>query len=75
MRYPTASKEQLSAPKSQFRVIGVDVEYASGNVYQVGDFDTLAAAQAAASERAGIGSPVYVCNDAGEVLVRLGSWH
>jgi hypothetical protein len=75
MRYPAASKEQVTAPKSQFRVIGVDVKDASGNVYQVGDFETLAAAQVAAKERAGVGSPVFIYNDAGEVLVRLGSWH
>ncbi|MBZ5628542.1 MAG: hypothetical protein LAO06_06705 [Acidobacteriia bacterium] len=75
MRYPAASKERLRAPKSQFRVVAVDVKDVSGNVYQVGDFQTLATAQAAARERAGVGSPVFVYDDAGEVLVRLGSWH
>ena len=75
MRYPTASKEQLTAPKSQFRVVAVDVKDVSGNVYKVGDFETLSAAQAAARERAGVGSPVFVYDDAGEALVRLGSWH
>ncbi len=75
MRYPAASKEQLKAPKAQYRVVGVDVEDAAGTLYQVGDFATLDAAQSAATERAGVGSPVYVCDDRGEVVVRLGSWH
>ncbi|MBZ5569007.1 MAG: hypothetical protein LAN64_14290 [Acidobacteriia bacterium] len=75
MRYPTASEEQLKAPKSQFRVVGVDVKDVSGNIFQVGVFETLAAAQGAARERAGVGNPVFVYDDAGEVLVRLGSWH
>jgi hypothetical protein len=75
MRYPPASKEQLTAPQSRFRVIGVNVADASGTSYQLGDFDTLDAAQSAAGQRAGVGSPTYVYNDAGELLVRLGSWH
>lgn len=74
MRYPTASKEQLTAPQSRFRVIGVGVADALGT-YQLGDFDTLEAAQLAATQRAGVGSPVYIYNDAGELLVRWGSWH
>lgn len=74
MRYPTATKEELRAPQSRFRVIGVAVQDASGT-YQLGDFDTLEAAQLAAAERAGVGNPVYVYNDAGELIVRLGSWH
>ncbi len=74
MRYPEASKEQLKAPQSQFRVIGVGVADAMGT-YHVGDFETLSAAQAVAAQRAGVGSPVYVYDDAGELLVRFGSWH
>ncbi len=75
MRYPAAGKEQLKAPREHYRVVGVDVEDASGTLYQVGDFQTLDAAHAAATQRAGVGSPVYVCDDNGEVVVRLGSWH
>ncbi len=74
MRYPTASKEQLTAPKSQFRVIAVDVQDDFGT-YVLGDFTSLDAASQIASSRAAVGNPVYIYNDAGEVLARLGSWH
>ncbi len=73
MRYPTGN-ENLRAPRSQFRVVAVDVVEASGT-YLLGDFDTLEAAHQVASERAGIGNPVYIYNDTGEVVVRFGSWH
>ena len=75
MRYPKAGEEDLRAPRSQYRVIGVDTEEGSGTTYLAGDFADLEAAHAAASARAGIGKPVYIYNDAGKVLVRLGSWH
>jgi hypothetical protein len=75
MRYPTASKEELKAPKSKFRVLGIDVHAASGMTYVVGDFDSLNAANVVATDRAGVGKPIFIYDDAGEVVVRLGSWH
>ena len=74
MRYPTAGKDDLTAPKSQLRVVCVDVQNELG-LYHVGDFDTLDAAHRAAMQRAGVGSPVYIYNDIGDIIVRLGSWH
>ncbi len=74
MRYPQTSKGQLQAPPLQFRVVGVSVADALG-IYQLGDFDTLDAAQSVAAQRASIGSPVYIYNDSGELVVRFGSWH
>ncbi len=74
MRYPPASQQNLRAPKSQFRVVAVDTEDTS-SVYQIGDFVSLEAAQAAAGERAGVGSPVFIYNEEGKLIVRYGSWH
>ncbi len=74
MRYPKASTEQVTAPTSQFRVMGVDVRDGLGN-YRIGDFDTVAEALEAATKRAGVGTPVYVYDDEGRLLVRVGSWH
>jgi hypothetical protein len=74
MRYPSQSKEDLRAPKSLFRVVAVDVEESSGP-FVLGDFDTLHAANQAATVRASIGTPVYIYDDRGEVIERLGSWH
>jgi hypothetical protein len=73
MRYPK-TQEQIRAPKSLFRVIAVDVEETSGT-FLLGDFDSLDAAAHAATERARVGSPVYIYDDRGKVLERLGSWH
>ncbi|MGI9103391.1 MAG: hypothetical protein ACR2IF_13215 [Terriglobales bacterium] len=73
MRYPSGSNEELKAPKSQFRVVGIDVE--DSQEFEVGTFETLEAARQAATGKAGIGNPVYVYDDAGELRVRLGSWH
>ncbi len=73
MRYPLASSEQLRAPKSQFHVVGVDVQ--ESQEFEVGNFQTLEAAHSAASEKAGVGNPVYVYDDAGRLRIRLGSWH
>lgn len=74
MRYPAASAHELTAPKSQLRVVCVDVRDELG-LYHVGDFDTLRAAHRAAMQRAGVGSPVYIYDDIGDIVVRLGSWH
>ncbi len=74
MRYPSESKDDLRAPKSLFRVVAVDVEESSGP-YVVGDFETLHAASQVATVRARVGNPVYIYDDRGEVLERLGSWH
>ena len=74
MRYPTANKDELTAPKSQLRVVCIDVQDDLG-LYHVGDFDTLEAAHRVAMERARVGSPVYIYDDIGDLVVRLGSWH
>ncbi len=74
MRYPKATSEQVTAPTRQFRVMGVDVRDGLGN-YRIGDFETLAEALEVATKRAGVGNPVYVYDDTGRMLVRVGSWH
>ncbi len=74
MRYPEADKDELTAPKSRLRVVCIDVQDGLG-LYHVGDFDTMDAAHRAAMERARVGSPVYIYNDIGDIIVRLGSWH
>jgi hypothetical protein len=74
MRYPSASADELTAPRSQLRVVSVDVQDGLG-LYHIGDFDTLEAAHRAAMERAHVGSPVYIYDDIGDLIVRLGSWH
>jgi hypothetical protein len=75
MRYPKATKEQLTAPTGRFRVLGVDVRTGSDAVYMVGDFDSVSAANTAAKERAGPDSPTFVYNDRAELIMRYGSWH
>ncbi|MGZ4821685.1 MAG: hypothetical protein ACXVZR_05055 [Terriglobales bacterium] len=75
MRHPAADPLLLRAPRSHFRVVAVDLQDAAGAVYAVGDFTTLDAAQSAASQRAGIGSPVFIYDDACKLLERFGSWH
>ena len=74
MRYPTATEIELTAPASQLRVVCVDVQEELG-LYHIGDFDTLDVAYRVAMERARVGSPVYIYDDIGDVIVRLGSWH
>ncbi len=74
MRYPKAGQDDLRAPKSQFRVMAVDLKETAGT-YLLGDFGTLDAATQAATERAAVGTPVYIYNDRGKVIERLGSWH
>jgi hypothetical protein len=74
MRYPRAGQDDLRAPKSQFRVLAVDVGEASGT-YLLGDFCTLDAATQAAIQRAAVGTPVFIYDDQGKVVERLGSWH
>ncbi len=74
MRHPAANKRDLIAPKSQLRVVCVDVQDELG-LYHIGDFDTLDEAHRIAMERARVGSPVFIYNDIGDIVVRLGSWH
>lgn len=74
MRYPDANKCELTAPKSQLRVVGVDVQDELG-LYYIGDFATFEDAHRAALDRARVGNPVYIYNDIGDIVVRLGSWH
>ena len=75
MRYPKAPKADLTAPTGKFRVIAVVVEEESADLYTVGDFSSVAAAEEAAKQRAGIGSPVYVYDDKAKLIVRYGSWY
>jgi hypothetical protein len=73
MRYPKASRTDLTAPTGEFRVVAVVVDADSAAPYILGDF--VAAAEQAAMQRAGIGSPVYVYDDKAKLIVRYGSWH
>lgn len=75
MRYPKATREQLTAPTGRFRVLGVDVGADSESVYLIGDFDSLSAAKTAAMERSGPASPTFVYNERAELIMRYGSWH
>ncbi len=75
MRYPIASAEELQAPRGKFRVIGVDLKAAATANYHLGDFETLAVAEAAAKEKACVGNPVFVYDDQSQLVVRFGSWH
>jgi phosphoribosylpyrophosphate synthetase len=75
MRYPTASKQELMAAAGKFRVIGVDLHNGESGNYLLGEFDTLDAAKDCAKLKAGVASPVFIYNDAGELVVRYGSWH
>lgn len=75
MRYPKATKEQLTAPRGQYRVLGVEIHTTSESVFSVGDFESLDAAKKAAEQKAGTGVPVFIYDDHGELIVRYGSWH
>ncbi len=75
MRYPKASTHELKAAAGKFRVLGVDLHDGDSGNYLLGDFDTLEAAKEHAKIKAGIGSPIFIYNDAGELVVRYGSWH
>ena len=75
MRYPKATKADLTAPVAKFRVLGVIVDNDAAEIYMIGDFPSVAAAEDAAVRRASVGSPVYVYNDKAELIVRIGSWH
>lgn len=75
MRNPKAKKEQLTAPITKFRVLGVDVRIDTESAYLIGDFDSLTDAKKAARERAGTGSPVFIYDDQAKLVVRYGSWH
>lgn len=74
MRYPMGKKADLKAPSKAFRVIGVDLSDSAEN-FVVGDFMTLQEAKEAANRRAQVGSPIYIYDDAGELVERYGSWH
>ena len=75
MRYPKATRTDLTAPTGKFRVVAVVVDVDSADPYIVGDFGSVAAAEQAAMQRAGIGSPVYVYDEKAKLIVRYGSWH
>ena len=75
MRYPKATKEELTAPPAQFRVLGVEINASSETVFSVGDFGSLDTAKQAAEQKAGTGVPIFIYNDHGELIVRYGSWH
>ena len=75
MRYPNATKEELTAPPAQYRVLGVEINATSESVFSIGDFASLDAAKKAAEQKAGTGVPIFIYNDHGELIVRYGSWH
>lgn len=75
MLYPKAPRADLTAPTGKFRVLAIVVEAESADLYTVGDFSSLAAAEQAAKQRAGIGGPVYVYDDKAKLIVRYGSWY
>ncbi len=75
MRYPRASQEDLKAPEGKFRLITVDLSEGSSAVYRLGDFGNLETAKNVAEQKSGVGRPVYVYNDKGELIMRYGSWH
>ena len=75
MRYPKATKEELTAPQAQYRVLGVEIHATSESMFSIGDFDSLNAAKEAAKQKAGTGVPIFIYNDHGELIVRYGSWH
>ena len=75
MRYPKATKEELTAPPALFRVIGVEIHATSESVFAIGDFDSLDTAKKAAEQKASTGVPIFIYNDRGELIERYGSWH
>ncbi len=75
MRYPHTSREELTAPRGKFRLIALDVKEGAREGYTLGDFDALESAKQVAEKKSGVGHPVYVYDDKGELVVRFGSWH
>lgn len=47
MRYPKAPRTDLTAPTGKFRVLAIVVEAESADLYTVGDFSSVAAAEQA----------------------------
>ena len=45
MRYPNATKEELTAPPAQYRVLGVETHSNAESVFSIGDFNSLDAAK------------------------------
>ena len=72
---PEGARRYLTAPTGNFRVLAAVVEADSAYIYIVGDFSSVATAEQAAMQRAGIGSHVYVYDDKAKLIVRYGSWH
>jgi hypothetical protein len=66
---------ELTAPTGKFRVLGVDVGAEPVAVYVIGDFGAIAAAEQAATQKVGLGGPVFVYNDQSRLITRYGSWH
>jgi hypothetical protein len=73
--YPKVTNVELTAPTGKFRVLGVDVGAESAAVYVIGDFGAIAAAEQAATQKVGLGGPVFVYNDQSRLIMRYGSWH
>ncbi len=74
MRYPRASLEERTAPPGKFRLIALDL---GDNLseHRLGDLDTLDSAKKVAEQKSGVGCPVFVYDDRGELIIRFGSWH
>ncbi len=75
MRYPRISREEQTAPPGKFRLIALDLKEGSRDGYVLGDFDALESAKQVAKDKSGVGHPVYVYDDKGELVLRFGSWH
>ncbi len=75
MRYPRASQQERTAPPGKFRLVALDLRENLDNEYCLGDFDTLDSATRIAKEKSGVGHPVFVYDDKGELTIRYGSWH
>jgi hypothetical protein len=56
MRYPKAATTDLTAQTGKFRVLAVVVDEDSADIYNLGDFSSVAAAEQAVMQRAGFGA-------------------
>ena len=64
---------KYSAPKNQYRVIGIDSFNFPFEEYWVGDFKDLESAQAAALQEAGPMNPVVIYDHHGNVIDKVAS--
>ncbi len=67
----TDQEIQRKAPTGKFRVIGFALS--DDQIYLIGDFGTVRAAEECAKMHGTVGNPTHVYDDAGELVVRYGS--